>query len=217
MTNLFERIKQSIAADFHDVIDQKEERRNPVSVLNQYVRESEAEVKKAKILLERQGLLKEEFHREWKQAEQMVKKRKEQGRIALQAGAEDLAEIALREQALYEEREIQLQKAFDNAEQQLQELEQKYREMKLKVKDMHIKQLELMGRENVITMKNKMNKILDGSEFGKAAEKFEDLEMDMERKELTADNEYEISIFDARIQQLAKEIKKQESSSTTSL
>ena len=217
MTNLFERIKQSIAADFHDVIDQKEERRNPVSVLNQYVRESEAEVKKAKILLERQGLLKEEFYREWKQAEQMVKKRKEQGRIALQAGAEDLAEIALREQALYEEREIQLQKAFDNAEQQLQELEQKYREMKLKVKDMHIKQLELMGRENVITMKNKMNKILDGSEFGKAAEKFEDLEMDMERKELTADNEYEISIFDARIQQLAKEIKKQESSSTTSL
>ena len=135
----------------------------------------------------------------------------------MQAGAEDLAEIALREQALYEEREIQLQKAFDNAEQQLQELEQKYREMKLKVKDMHIKQLELMGRENVITMKNKMNKILDGSEFGKAAEKFEDLEKDMERKELTADNEYEISIFDARIQQLAKEIKKQESSSTTSL
>ena len=76
MTNLFERIKQSIAADFHDVIDQKEEKRNPVSVLNQYVRESEAEVKKAKILLERQGLLKEEFYREWKQAQQMVKKRK---------------------------------------------------------------------------------------------------------------------------------------------
>ena len=42
--------------------------------------------------------------------------------------------------------EIRLQKAFDNAEQQLQELEQKYREMKLKVKDMHIKQLELMGQ-----------------------------------------------------------------------
>ena len=28
MTNLFERIKQSIAADFHDVIDQKEKRKS---------------------------------------------------------------------------------------------------------------------------------------------------------------------------------------------
>ena len=74
--------------------------------------ESEEEVKKAKILLERQGLLKEEFYREWKQAEQMVKKRKDKVEIALQAGAEDLAEIALREQALYEERGDSIAEGF---------------------------------------------------------------------------------------------------------
>lgn len=209
MNTLFERIKQAIKDDFYEVAEKKKDP-NPISMLNQYLRESEAEVKKAAKLIERQKLLKDEFYKEWQRLEKMAEKRKEQGEIALKAGAEDLSEIALHEQAQYEERAGRLKLAYDNSVNQLEEMEQKYREMKLKLKDMHTKRLELMGQENVVLMKNKMNTVLKETEFGIPAENMENIEKLFEREEKKANDEYEISIFDARIQQLAKELSKQD-------
>jgi len=209
MNNLFERIKQAIKDDFYEAAEKKKDP-NPISMLNQYLRESETEVKKAAKLIERQKLLKDEFYKEWQRLEKMAEKRKEQGAIALKAGAEDLSEIALREQAQYEERAGRLKQAYDNSVNQLEEMEQKYREMKLKLKDMHLKRLELMGQENVVLMKNKMNTVLKETEFGIPAESMENIGKLFEREEKKANDEYEISIFDARIQQLAKELSKQD-------
>ncbi len=188
----------------------KEKQSSPVSLLNKYLRECEGEVKKAAKLIERQKLLKVEFHKEWKQSEEMAEKRKQQGAIALEAGAEDLAEIALREQAQYEERAERLKQSYEHSVDQLAELEHKYEEMQLKLKDMHVKRLELMGQENMVMMKNKMNKVLKEAEFGAAAENIETIGMSFEREEKNANDEYQISIFDARIQQLAKDMNKED-------
>ncbi|MCJ7841476.1 PspA/IM30 family protein [Lederbergia sp. NSJ-179] len=209
MNDLFERMKQAIKEDFYEITD-KEKKSSPVSLLNKYLRECEGEVKKAEKLIERQKLLKNEFHNEWQQSEKMAEKRKQQGAIALEAGAEDLSEIALREQAQFEERAERLKQAYDHSVKQLEELEHKYKEMQLKLKDMHMKRLELMGQENMVMMKNKMNKVLKESEFGFAAENFESIERSFESEEKKANDEYEISIFDARIQQLAKEMNKED-------
>ncbi len=209
MNTLFEKIKQAIKDDFYDVAE-RQKQGNPISLLNQYLRESEAEVKKAAKLIERQKLLRDEFYKEWQNVDKMAEKRKEQGEIALKAGAEDLSEIALREQAEYEERAERLKLAYNNSVNQLEELEHKYREMKLKLKDMHMKRLELMGQENVVLMKNKMNRVLKETEFGIPAENMESVGKLFEREEKKANDEYEISIFDARIQQLAKEMNKQD-------
>lgn len=206
MNNFFERIKQTIANDFNEIKTTHQETVNPISLLNKYVRESEAEVEKAAKLIERQRMLKNEFYKELKIAQTLADKRKEQGKLALQAGAQELAETALRYQAQAEQQAARLYESYETAINQLADLEQKHEEMKLKVKDMYIKRLELMGRENVLSMKEKMNKVLDESEFGKVAEKFESIETNMKQQELNADNEYDITVFDAKIQQLAKEI-----------
>ncbi|KRG15695.1 PspA/IM30 family protein [Lederbergia galactosidilytica] len=209
MHDLFTRIKQAITDDLQEMTD-KEKQSSPVSLLNKYLRECEGEVKKAAKLIERQKLLKVEFHKEWKQSEEMAEKRKQQGAIALEAGAEDLAEIALREQAQYEERAERLKQSYEHSVDQLAELEHKYEEMQLKLKDMHVKRLELMGQENMVMMKNKMNKVLKEAEFGAAAENIETIGMSFEREEKNANDEYQISIFDARIQQLAKDMNKED-------
>lgn len=209
MHDFFEKMKQAIKEDFQE-ISSKEKQSSPVSLLNKYLRECEGEVKKAAKLIDRQKLLKDEFHTEWTQTEKMAEKRKQQGAIALEAGAEDLAEIAVREQAQYEERAERLKQAYENSVKQLEELEHKYKEMQLKLKDMQMKRLELMGQENMVMMKNKMNKVLKEAEFGSAAENFESIGMSFEREEKKANDEYEISIFDARIQQLAKDMNKED-------
>ncbi|MCJ8006108.1 PspA/IM30 family protein [Lederbergia wuyishanensis] len=205
MTNFFEKMKQSIIEDFQGVAEVKV-KQNPIALLNKYVRDSEKEVEKASKLVERQRLLKNEFYKEWKQATTLANKRKEQRDLAIQAGEHSLAETALLYQAQAEQQADRLQQAYETAIEQLSELEQKYEEMKLKVKDMHIKRLELMGKENVLSMKEKMNKLLSESEFGHAAENFETVASEMKQKESNFDDEYEITIFDAKIQKLAKEI-----------
>ncbi|MBS4193826.1 PspA/IM30 family protein [Lederbergia citri] len=205
MTNFFEKMKQSIIDDFQGVTEVKVNQ-NPIAQLNKYVRDSEKELEKAGKLVERQRLLKNEFHKEWKQATALANKRKEQRDLAIHAGEDGLAETALLYQAQAEEQADRLKKAYDTAIEQLSELEQKHEEMKLKVKDMHIKRLELMGKENVLSMKEKMNKLLSESEFGQAAENFDSVASEMKKKESNFDDEYEITIFDAKIQKLAKEI-----------
>jgi len=205
MTNFFEKMKQSIIDDFQGAAEVKV-KQNPIALLNKYVRDSEKEVEKASKLVERQRLLKNEFYKEWKQASTLANKRKEQRDLAIQAGEHSLAETALLYQAQAEQQADRLQQAYETAIEQLSELEQKYEEMKLKVKDMHIKRLELMGKENVLSMKEKMNKLLSESEFGHAAENFETVASEMKQKESNFDDEYEITIFDAKIQKLAKEI-----------
>ncbi|MBS4198793.1 PspA/IM30 family protein [Bacillus sp. FJAT-49732] len=198
-------MKQSIIEDFQDVTEVKV-KQNPIAQLNKYVRDSEKEVEKAGKLVERQRLLKNEFYKEWKQANALANKRKEQRDLAIQAGENGLAETALQYQAQAEQQAERLQLAYETAIEQLSELEQKLEEMKLKVKDMHIKRLELMGKENVLSMKEKMNKLLSESEFGNAAENFDTVASEMKQKENNFDDEYEITIFDAKIQKLAKEI-----------
>ncbi|CAM4047867.1 PspA/IM30 family protein [Lederbergia lenta] len=205
MTNIFEKIKESIATEFSEVSTIKEAQ-NPITLLNKYVRESEAEVEKAGKLIERQRMLKDEFYKELRIAQSLTDKRKEQVNLATEANAHDLAETALRYQVQAEQQVERLTQSYETALKQLGDLEQKHEEMKFKVKDMHIKRLELMGRENILSMKEKMNKVLDESEFGNAAEKFENIESTLKQKEANVDNEYEITVFDAKIQKLAKEL-----------
>lgn len=75
MTTLFEKIKNTVLADLNAVMDKKEEK-NPIALLNQYLRESENETNKVGKLIERQYMLKEEFYRELQQAEFMAEKEK---------------------------------------------------------------------------------------------------------------------------------------------
>jgi lia operon protein LiaH len=209
MTNLLERIKNTVMADLHEVLEKKE-KKNPISLLNQYLRESENETKKVATLIERQYMLKEEFLREWKQAEYLAEKRKKQAEIAGLANEPSLHEVAIIEEGQYREQANKLQLAYDQALKQLEELERKHREMKLKLKDMNIKRMELMGRENVRKVNEKIDHVLDDSIIGKAASHFDETERYMEHLENQINSDFENSMFDTRISQLEKSLNIQE-------
>ena len=56
--NLLQRFKYTIEADLHQVFDKKEQK-NPIAMLNQYIREAEKQTEQTGKLLERQSQLKE--------------------------------------------------------------------------------------------------------------------------------------------------------------
>jgi lia operon protein LiaH len=218
MANLFSRIKNSVLADLHEALDQKEQK-NPIALLNQYLRECEQETEKVRKLLERQYRLKDEFTREYHQAVELAAKRKHQAEIASQAGETELYQFAVNEQEQYEVRTSRLKEIMEQANRQLVELEQKYEEMKHKLKDMNIRRLELMGRENITRAQHKMNQVLDNQSYSSQSfSKFQEIDSYLDRLEHQVNSSYYRNTIDSRIAQLEKQnssinIKKEETSS----
>ena len=106
MTNIFTRIKDSISADIHQLLDEKEQK-NPIAALNHYLRQSEQQKVKVKKLLERQYRLRDEFAKEYHQANDYANKRLKQAEIAKAAEEPDLYEYAMKE---YEEYKLRAER-----------------------------------------------------------------------------------------------------------
>jgi lia operon protein LiaH len=209
---LFNRIKNTIAADLHEVLDEKE-KKNPIASLNQYLRQCELEVEKVRKLVERQYRLKDEFTREYNQSQHLAEKRKQQAEVASKAGEDELYQFAYKEQLQYEERAVRLKATLEEAAKHLVELETKYEEMKHKLKDMNLKRMELMGRENIARANFRMNQVLE-SESGynnQTTFSFNEMERYLDRLEEQVNSSYYRSTIDSRIAQLEKEMKKEES------
>ncbi|GLB59990.1 PspA/IM30 family protein [Cytobacillus sp. NCCP-133] len=206
MANLLTRIKDTVMADLHEALDKKE-KKNPIALLNQYLRECERETEKVRKLLERQNTLKEEFTREYEQAKELSGKRKRQAEIASQAGEEELYQFAAQEQLQYEERANRLESLLTQSIQQMGDLERKYEEMKHKLKDMHIRRMELMGRENITHANHQMEKVLENNS-DKSFSRFREIESYLDRLDHQVKSSYHSSTIDARIAQLEKELEK---------
>lgn len=213
MSQLFSRMKQAISADVHDLLDKKE-KKNPIAMLNEYLRQCELETEKVRKLVERQSLLKVEFTREYKHAQQLAEKRKHQAEVARQAGEVELTEFAVQESLQYEQRATRLKEALHQVEQQLSELVRKYEEMKHKLKDMNIKRMELMGRENIARANHRINQVLNVEDtYTKPVARFEEMESYLDQIEHQVNSNYYRHTIDARIAQLEKEVKSKETDS----
>src|SRR5690625_914854 len=94
MTNIFRRMKESVSADLHMMMD-KREQKNPMSALNQYLRQSEQEKEKVRKLVDRQYKLKDEFMREYHKEQDFAEKRLKQANIAKKEGKKQIHIFAL--------------------------------------------------------------------------------------------------------------------------
>ncbi|GHI00257.1 PspA/IM30 family protein [Neobacillus kokaensis] len=213
MSNLFTRIKNVVMADLHEALDHKENK-NPIALLNQYLRQSEQETEKVRKLVERQYKLKEEFTKEYHQALQLAETRKYQAEIASKAGETELVQFASREHQQFADRAERLKASLEQINGQLSELESKYEEMKHKLKDMQLRRMELMGRENVTRANQRINQVLESDSYSdKSYSRFKEIENYLDRLEHQVNSSYYRSTIDAKIAELEKNAKLEESKS----
>lgn len=213
MANLLTKIKDLIIADLNETRQHKE-KQNPIDLLNQYLRQCEQETEKVSKLVERQASLRDEFTRESLQATERAEKRKHQAEIALKAGETELYQFAAAEHQQYSERAQRLNASLGQVTEQLSELERKHEEMKHKLKDMHLRRMELMGRENVTRANLKINQVSESTSFTDPfSSKFKDIENYLERLEQKVSHSFFHSTIDARMEQLEKEMGKQDDQS----
>ncbi|MGM8365906.1 PspA/IM30 family protein [Virgibacillus sp. W0181] len=206
MTNIFTRIKDSISADLHHLMDDREQK-NPIKALNQYLRESEQEKEKVRKLVERQYRLKEEFSKEYFKAQDLAEKRLRQANIAQKAGEEEMHAYAMIEYEEYQLRADRMKASREEAIEQLEIVEQKYEKMKHKLKDMHLRRMELMGRENIARANGQMNRVIDET-TDKPYSRFHELEQFIENLEYKVNSSYYRNTFDSKMDRLEKEMRK---------
>ena len=200
MKNLLTKFKYSIQADLHDLFDKKVEK-NPLSMLNQYIREAEKQTEETGKLLKRQAQLKIELEQQLAQTTEMLMKREKQ--LALASTTEDDALIAFAQEevAAYTARKQALLSSIDSSNEEYFTLERKFETMQHKIKDMKVRQLQLMGKENVVRAHHQMDKILTT----KNADNYDELSEYIDDLAQTIDQKYEVTTFEARLAQLEKQ------------
>ncbi|MEB2282969.1 PspA/IM30 family protein [Lysinibacillus xylanilyticus] len=199
--NLFQRFKYTIEADLHQLFDKKEQK-NPIAMLNQYIREAEKQTEQTGKLLERQGQLKEKLEQEFKQNAELLAKREAQLKLATTSGEQDLIDFASDEVAAYTARNNTLQASIEASTREYFELERKFETMKHKIKDMKVRQLQLMGKENVTRAHHQM----DGMIAKNNKTNFEDLESYIDKLAYQIDKDHEVTSFESRLTQLEKNV-----------
>ncbi|MFF2794297.1 PspA/IM30 family protein [Lysinibacillus xylanilyticus] len=199
--NLFQRFKYTIEADLHQLFDKKEQK-NPIAMLNQYIREAEKQTEQTGKLLERQGQLKEKLEQEFKQNAELLAKREAQLKLATTSGEQDLIDFASDEVAAYTARNNTLQASIEASTREYFELERKFETMKHKIKDMKVRQLQLMGKENVTRAHHQM----DGMIAKNNKTNFEDLESYIDKLSYQIDKDHEVTSFESRLAQLEKNV-----------
>ncbi|WP_144787156.1 PspA/IM30 family protein [Lysinibacillus fusiformis] len=197
--NLFQRFRYTVEADLHQLFDKKEQK-NPIAMLNQYIREAEKKTEETGKLLERQGQLKEKLEQEYQQNADLLAKRESQLTLAQTSGEQDLIDFATDEVTAYTARNHTLQASIEASTREYFELERKFETMKHKIKDMKVRQLQLMGKENVTRAHHQM----DGMIAKNNKTNFEDLEAYIDKLAYQIDKDHEVTTFEARLAQLEK-------------
>jgi lia operon protein LiaH len=208
MNSLWNRFKYSVQADLHTVFDKKESK-NPIAMLNQYIREAEKQTDSIGKLLERQSKLKTELQKELAEAEKMADTRRSQLELAQTAGEEDLVAFAEEEIAAYDTRAAELSESVMETAYELISLERKFEEMKHKVKDMKVRQLQLMGKENVTRAHHRMDQVISPENVDSKIGTVGDMKKYIENLGGKIEREYETSSMDRRLESLEKESAKE--------
>lgn len=203
MNSLWNRLKYTVQADLHAVLD-KQEKKNPIAMLNQYITEAEKQTTSVGKLLERQGQLKAALEKEYAEAASMADKRRSQLALAESTGEEDLVAFAQKEMYAYETRATDLAESITESAQELMSLERKFEEMKHKVKDMKVRQLQLMGKENVTRANRRMDSFISPDQGDKQVSSVAELKHYIENLDKKVSSEYETSSMERRLESLEK-------------
>ncbi len=203
MNSLWNRFKYSVQADLHTVFDKKENK-NPIAMLNQYIREAEKQTESVGKLLERQGKLQTELQKELTEAEKMADKRRSQFELAQTAGEADLMAFAEEEILAYDTRAAELSESVTETAYELISLERKFEEMKHKVKDMKVRQLQLMGKENVTRAHHRMDQVISPEHADSRVASVGEMKKYIENLGGKIEREYETSSMERRLESLEK-------------
>ncbi|WP_078547666.1 PspA/IM30 family protein [Litchfieldia alkalitelluris] len=184
MFSFFKRVKTVVNSELNAMLDKAED---PVKMLDQFMREMEADIRDAETAVAKQIANEKLLLRKVEDAEKMVVKREEQALKALEAGNEDLARRALEDKKGHQSTADTLKSSYLQAKQDADTLRAKLEEMKSEYNEMKLKKDTLKARAQSAQTRTKMNRAMSNIGNDQSRQGFDRMEEKVLRYEAEAE------------------------------
>lgn len=171
--SIFKRFRDITVASINDVLDKVED---PVTMLNQYMRDMESEISKAEVAVARQDAMEKKWKGLVEAMEVRAKKRERQAQLAVDMGDDQVARQALADKEYCQVRIEEYQAQYETAKAQKQSLQAQLQELKDKYYELRSKKYTLVARANVASAKKQMNVAMSSIDTDSAAKGFARIE-----------------------------------------
>jgi len=182
---VMKRVRDITMANLNDMLEKSED---PVKMIDEFLTAQRNHIWQTEQLLALCRKHMEAMREQYLQAALRAEKREQQASIALKAGEEDIARIALQDKLLNEEQSMRYKELYEQAMNSTAELEQELAQLKAEYDEVLSKRQYYAARMESIRLRQRMNERAQGSGWRGAENAFRRLEdrvSDMELETMT--------------------------------
>ncbi|GAA4875127.1 hypothetical protein GCM10023310_63390 [Paenibacillus vulneris] len=183
--SLGKRFRDITVATFNEMLEQSED---PVRLIDKYLQSQAEQIRESEKLLQQCLSHAASLRQQYMNAAQLKERREQQAMIALKAGEEEVARIALQEKLQQEERSTQYKALYEQSKLGIVELEEQVQQLKSDFEEVAAKRSYYIARLESVRLQQRMNERLRGmGGYGSAQPRmFDRLEERVSDMEMTA-------------------------------
>lgn len=180
--SLMRRVRDISIATLNDKLERAED---PVRLIDSYLADQREQVMQAEKLHQQYVSHAASLRQQYLSAEQLKEKREQQALIALKAGEEHMARMALQEKVIQEEKSEQYKMLYEQGQQAIIELEGQLQQYKADYQEVYSKRQFYVARLESVRLQQQMNERMAGkgpdvgaNMFRRLEERISDLELE---------------------------------------
>ncbi|SCB96447.1 PspA/IM30 family protein [Bacillus wiedmannii] len=177
---ILKRIKNIVVADVHQTLDKIE---NPVSMLKQYLRETEQQITKAEKALSHQYYLEKKYEALISETNALIAKRTRQAELAVSREEDHMAQLALQEKIVNEKKAELYRQQYEITKEQTATLYEQIDNLQKKYGELQYKELVLVSRLNAAQAIKESNRAIDSFHTESTAKGFARVESYVQKLE----------------------------------
>lgn len=181
--SILKRVKDISVATLNDMLESSED---PVRLIDRYLYNQREQIEQSERLYRECAGHANSLRQQVLHSEQMKEKREQQALIALKAGEEDIAKLALQEKILHEEKADQYRGLYEESKRSLLELEEQLNQLKADYQEVAAKRSYYQARIETVRLQQQMNAQMSGVQSGQTPRMFARLEDKISDMELEA-------------------------------
>jgi len=180
--SIIRRVRDISVATLNEMLEQSED---PVRLIDKYLYSQKEQIDQSERLYNQCMNHAQSLRQQYLSAEQMKEKREQQAMIALKAGEEDVARLALQEKILHEEKAQQYKELYEQSKQSILELEEQLHQLKADYQEVAAKRSYYQARIETVRLQQQMNARMAGMGntatprmFSRLEDKVSDMELE---------------------------------------
>ncbi|MCM3338851.1 PspA/IM30 family protein [Paenibacillus sp. MER TA 81-3] len=154
MSNIFKRVRDITLATLNERLDKVED---PVRLIDQFLMRTRHDIAEADRLYQQYVMHANQMRHQLNQAQEMRDRREQQAMLALKAGEEFAAKIALQEKLMHDEKAVQYADLYDKSKQAILDLEEQLNLLKSEYQTVYDKRQYYFARMQNIRLQQQMN------------------------------------------------------------